>query len=731
MSIGRRIGPGTVWLLTAPAALPPAILFLLGPHTIFATNTGEFAAGFGELAFPWLLQTATLYWLVLLAVGFAIALVSDRLARVYASALFGLGLLLWAQGHLWNPDYGALTGDDPNLAAHAWRGPYEIAGWGMVLVISAVFFRGVSRIAPFASVAFMGVQLVAGVTVHAKPARPEQGQWTEPPAAIYQLSATTNVIHIVLDAFQSDVFTELVEADRGAFDPRFAGFEHFADHAGTFPTTAFSMVAMLTGKEYRNRTPVREFTRGAFQEFSVFRSLGGAGYEIDVISIVPSAFINDWVGPATSPDWPGARYRLRMPFVSRDDYRETTARQLLELSLFRHVPHPLKAAAVEKPDAFYRVLGVGAQESVARTRRYPSSNAAAFLEHFTEELTVARGRPVYKLLHVGLPHRPVVLDAECRFIGVKKVSRETYAGQARCAIERVGALLDRLRALGVYDRSLIIVSSDHGTGLEPPGLNGHSPALTRERVSLMAGTAKALMLVKPPGRDGALSVSHAPTSHVDLPATVLDLLDLRADAPAESESMFRRHREVPRTRSFGMYDLRERFPTKYFTRMDVMSIEGRVVDAAGWIPRESIWRPDMRLEADEIDFGTDAGDPHVGEGWAEHRRESLWRSGEVTFVRALARRAVIFATLPAGESELVLRVASAYRAPQTLRVDVDGRTVARLTLLSRDRYGDFIIVAPADRERPAISEIALHFETQVPEGYQFKLDRLRILGRKP
>ena len=129
--------------------------------------------------------------------------------------------------------------------------------------------------------------------------------------------------------------------------------------------------------------------------------------------------------------------------------------------------------------------------------------------------------------------------------------------------------------------------------------------------------------------------------------------------------------------------------------------------------------------------GSDASDTHVGEGWAEHRRESLWRSGEVTFVRALAPRAVIFATLSAGESELVLRVASAYRAPQTLRVNVDGRTVARLTLLSRDRYGDFAIVVPADRERPAISEIALHFETQVPEGYQFKLDRLRILGRRP
>jgi hypothetical protein len=195
--------------------------------------------------------------------------------------------------------------------------------------------------------------------------------------------------------------------------------------------------------------------------------------------------------------------------------------------------------------------------------------------------------------------------------------------------------------------------------------------------------------------------------------------------------MFRRDPGRPRTRSFGMYDLRERFPTDYFRRMDVMSIEGRVVDAAGWIPRHSIWRPDMRLEANEIDFGTETGDDHLGEGWAEHRRESLWLGGEVTFVRALARRAVLFATLPAVESELVLRVASAHREPQIMRVDVDGRTAARLTLVSRDRYGDLAITVPADRERPAISEIALYFEAQAPEEYLFKLDRLRIRGRTP
>ena len=66
------------WLVAAPAMLGPAVLFVLGPHTIFSTNRGEFAVTFGELALPWLLRTAGVNWIVLFSVGCVLALFSDR-----------------------------------------------------------------------------------------------------------------------------------------------------------------------------------------------------------------------------------------------------------------------------------------------------------------------------------------------------------------------------------------------------------------------------------------------------------------------------------------------------------------------------------------------------------------------------------------------------------------------------------------------------------------------------
>ena len=228
---------------------------------------------------------------------------------------------------------------------------------------------------------------------------------------------------------------------------------------------------MLASQEYRNQKPAPEFVRDAFKQCSIFEKVARAGYDVDATSIVPVDSFEQWMGPEAAPNWKGARFRIRKPFVSREDYREVSARQLLELSLFRHAPHAGKVFSVDRPDAFYRPIWMDRAESPAQVRRHEASNSVAFLEQFTRSMAVGRDRPVYKLLHVGVPHRPIVVDRECRFIGWTTMSRQSYTEQSRCAIKLVASVLDRARALGIYDSSLIIVSSDHGTDLEPLGFS--------------------------------------------------------------------------------------------------------------------------------------------------------------------------------------------------------------------------------------------------------------------
>jgi hypothetical protein len=720
-----------VWLFAAPALLVPAVVFVLGAHTIFVNNSAEFAVSFGELAWPRFLRTVAVNWIILLGVGCIIAVLSERLTRAYAALLFALGLLLWGQGNLWNADYGVLAGQDLDLSAHAGRVPYELAAWTVVLLLALVLFRAVSRIAPFASLVFLGVQAAAVVVSGAGAGGDRPARWLEPPPAIYQFSPAQNVIHIVLDEFQSDVFADILQQDRATLDRQFSGFQYFADHAGAFPTTSFSMPAMLAGQEYRNQKPAPEFVREAFKQSSILDKVSRAGYDIDATTIVPLDSFEQWIGPEAAPNWRGARFRIRKPYVSREDYREVSARQLLELSLLRHVPHTAKVFSVERPDAFYRAIWMDRTESPAQVRRHEASNSAAFLEQFASLMTVGRDRPVYKLLHVGVPHRPIVVDRECRFIGLTDMSRQSYTEQSRCAVKLVASLVDRARALGIYDSSLIIVSSDHGTDLPPLGFSGRSESLSllpgpsTVRLPAIASTAKAVMMIKPPKRTGPITVSDAPTSHVDLPSTILEMLGLPGATPGAD--MFRRDPAQPRTRTFGMYNPHVRFPKAFLDRVDVLTIDGVVLDAKAWNVQRLIWRPDLRLDARDVDAGPRTGNLYLGPGWSLERRERSSNASDITFVEPLTNRAMISASLPTRAVELVLRASSPEATgPQSMRVDVDGRPAVQPNLSGPEGYRDIVISIPQNTSRPPVSTITLHFDNGGREAFVFKLDRLTI-----
>ena len=81
-----------LYTLGFPALFLVSVPFLIGTHTIYASNVGEFALPFSAMAAPWLLAVVGVTWGFLTALGL---LLSDRLVRMYGALLFGVGLLLW------------------------------------------------------------------------------------------------------------------------------------------------------------------------------------------------------------------------------------------------------------------------------------------------------------------------------------------------------------------------------------------------------------------------------------------------------------------------------------------------------------------------------------------------------------------------------------------------------------------------------------------------------------
>jgi hypothetical protein len=554
-----------------PALLATLQLGVFGPYTIYRTNLEEFNAGFGGLVMQLLPAILTVVGALL-----AIGLVLPRgLFRRYVVFLFAVGVLLWVQGNLLVADYGPLDGTTIDWSAFDDRTPYEVGLWVVVALVAVLAARTVFPAAVFGSRVFLGLQAALLVITMAQTDHPH---WRGPSDAMVELSRTRNAFHLVLDSFQSDAFLDIANAERAEMDRGFSGFVFYADHAGAFPTTMVSIPAMLTGSAYRNEKPIPEYMSTHFAKGSLFRALRAQQYRVDSITEMNYDRL-----AATR------HYRMPRPYVSYDEYARFAAWQLADLSLFRHVPHALRPAVHnEQKWRLQALFGEGTSGHTVK-RSHHSANGEAVLADFARRMVPAVDQPVYKFIHVGIPHLPVVLTANCDFVGPSRFSRESYGAQVRCGVTRVQGFLDRLRALNLYDSSLIVISSDHGVKQSPRQFDGDRP-MPSSRVSDIAGRAMALLMVKPPDATGPLRISYAPTSLTDIPATILDALGLPKTLPGESALTL--DERAPRERSFAHYTWEDGdWGQTYFDYLDIFRISGPLRDGRSWTLVNALYRP--------------------------------------------------------------------------------------------------------------------------------------------
>ncbi|MCU1349839.1 MAG: hypothetical protein JWO56_2869, partial [Acidobacteria bacterium] len=133
--------------------------------------------------------------------------------------------------------------------------------------------------------------------------------------------------------------------------------------------------------------------------------------------------------------------------------------------------------------------------------------------------------PFFFFLHLYEPHVPYDPPEPFRSSYANR-----YDGEIATADALVGRLLDRLRALGLYDKALIIVTSDHGEGLGDHGEAQHSILIDREAIQVP-------LFVKLPGNQWAGRTVEAPAQLIDLFPTVTSLVGITPRQPHRGVSL--------------------------------------------------------------------------------------------------------------------------------------------------------------------------------------------------
>jgi arylsulfatase A-like enzyme len=116
-----------------------------------------------------------------------------------------------------------------------------------------------------------------------------------------------------------------------------------------------------------------------------------------------------------------------------------------------------------------------------------------------------------------------------------------YAAEVRHADAQIGRLVDAIQRLGIADRTLLIVTSDHGEEFEEHGNWSHSHSVYDELLHVP-------LVLWAPGRVPEGKRIRTPTSLVDLVPTVLDLVGLPPPTHIDGET------QAPRIRGAAAED---------------------------------------------------------------------------------------------------------------------------------------------------------------------------------
>jgi hypothetical protein len=401
--------------------------------------------------------------------------------------------------------------------------------------------------------------------------------------------------------------------------------------------------------------PIDDYMTASLQRDAITGSLMEAGFKVDWVSAWPLFCLEGRYSSC---------FAIPRPYESPDLYRLQMAAQLFDVSLFRHAPYGLKRA-------IYRDGNWLAQSALWREGEAPVfvSSAAAFFEDFAARIRIGRDAPTFKILHAGGGHGPFVLDADCNKVPSRPYSRANYEEQMRCSMKQTQALLDRLRALGVYDSSLIVVAGDHGASFGARAFGSHG--LTAARLS----RSRPLLAIKWPGGEGGLHRSSAPASLEDIAPTIAAVAGIDADLPGRDLAQLARGEK--RRRSYGLYVLRNGKPGGYLERVERYAVGPESRRPGSWTFREVVFSPEVSLDAREIAAGEPGADGYFSYlGWG-----GVLRDGDgTTFVPANGPIATVFAELPSGvpvEFDVRLRVRP-WALPQRLEIAVDGIVVEEL-----------------------------------------------------
>lgn len=582
-------------------------LSLLGPLQLYYTNVLNFPYYFADIWHFFVI--ITLICTIVLSSG--ALLLKEALHKKAISFIFILAFLFWLQGNIILVNYGLLDGKEINWGDYKLYGILDTIIWLALLVIGYMKSEFIYKLIKKASLGLIIVQTISIlITGFQAPEQPEWKQYTIEEKDKYTFSKKKNVIILVLDTFQTDIFQELIN-DNMKYSEHFKDFTYFRNSLGGYPTTYASIPLILTGRYYDNSVPISQYQKEAFIPSSIPYILKKNGYKVELYGGKPFFYCNEVVASniKQSKDLNEAGNELLYTY---------------KVTFFRYMPHYLKKYF---NDVFTEA----------------SSGDLIFADKVASEINADSDKYVFKFFHLWATHPPFHLNEKLE-IEDQEFSRKGYREQAKATLEITNRFLNALKKIGAYDNSLIFIVGDHGAGgsaffglnTQASNYSEDDKNVARIKTERTLTSGIPLMLVKPFGSNKNLEISDAPVSLSDIPKTVISELGLSADL--SGRNMFKVKESDYRERRFFEYIWKH----EYWNDQYLPDMDEYIVSGFSWLKQS--WRPTYKKYTSkgvlntsplpykldsEIAFGKDGNaEQYQGTGWAGPENGFTWTDGK-------------------------------------------------------------------------------------------------------
>lgn len=411
-------------------------ILVFGPLEIFISNSSDFQFALSD--FWWMLSVFALGYLIISTVF--IALLPDKLSEIITLFIFTFTLCCYVQTMFLNAKMQVLIGQEV-----VWETKTIVVNLFIWFCIFAVVFAGRyflkdkgKKVIQFLSFALVAVQLTALISLlFTTDVLYEEKNGYVSNENMLELSQEKNVIVFILDFFDGRTMNAILNDDEDFLTP-LEGFIYYPNATSIHSRTYPSITYLLTGNMcYFDKKP-QDYVNEAYEESNFIPTLCDNGIE---------------VGLYTYPSYMGNSVKTQMcNFVS-----EKTKLRFVEvirvcgkMALYRDMPYLVKKRfEYDVSNLNNRVVKDNtSDDDVNNSALYQNFNDEWFAGMITENgLNIGEEAGCFRFYHLASAHANLSNPYPC----------------AIRSFEIVYDYLDKMRELGVYENSTIIITSDHGS----------------------------------------------------------------------------------------------------------------------------------------------------------------------------------------------------------------------------------------------------------------------------